>query len=87
MHGNKSIGKVGKNMKKCPQCEGRGISVCVVCFGDKINPINKTKLCGFCGGHGETKCIICLGKGELTDDDIFAVDGKLPNYPAKLSKD
>ena len=79
--------KVGKRMKKCPQCEGKGISVCVVCFGDKINPIHKNKLCGFCGGHGETKCIICEGKGELTDDDIFAVDGKLPNYPAKLSRD
>ena len=74
-------------MKKCPQCEGKGISVCVVCFGEKINPIHKNKVCGFCGGHGETKCIICEGKGELADDDIFAVDGKLPNYPAKLSRD
>ena len=86
-NGKLMYGKVGKRMKKCPQCEGKGISVCVVCFGDKINPIHKNKVCGFCGGHGETKCIICEGRGELSDDDIFAVDGKLPNYPAKLSKD
>lgn len=74
-------------MKKCPQCDGKGISVCVVCFGEKTNPVHRNRVCGFCKGYGETKCIICNGKKLLEDDDIFAVDGKLPNYPAKLSKD
>ena len=74
-------------MKKCPQCDGTGILVCVVCFGEKTNPVHRNRVCGFCKGYGETKCIICNGKKLLEDDDIFAVDGKLPNYPAKLSKD
>ena len=74
-------------MKVCPHCNGRGISSCVVCFGKKGNPQKPGKGCGFCKGYGETKCIICLGKKMLPEDDIFAVDGELPNYPGILRRE
>ena len=68
--------------KKCPICQGHGISICNSCSGtgkikvyktfsfDKKKPYRVEK-CPKCGGLGYTgKCCYCGGSGKIKTDSI-----------------
>lgn len=65
-----AVGKVRKNNvptknKVCPDCGGKGITVCAVCGGTDPN-------CKVCGGKGKSKCGTCGGHGKITEKNILS---------------